>query len=413
MSYRLVQLSSNFGAYLRQFYAQHPDLSVRPYDEQFAALMYNAMHRSDFYSVELRKLGYATQDIIGDAEPLQKQWARENGVTYAEDRWMQDIALAQIERFQPDVLFITAWIPAFSRDFIVEVRHRCRSRVVVIGWMGEAFRPVDFFREHDVILTCSPESITYLQDGGKTARHLHHAFAPQILDRITLPAPPTADVGFVGNLDYGTRFHNNRVRMFHDIARQMDFRLYGEMSGVVYKRAGAVRHLRQGYYALLEGLHRLHLQSLARRLPRYQVWLGVRARAPYVPLFAFLESRLRPPVYGLDMYQTVAGFKIGLNAHGPSAFASNYRLYETTGVGTCLLTDWKQNLAELFAPDSEVVAYRSAEDAVEKVRYLLDHDSERRAIAAAGQQRTLRDHTYAQRAQQLDAYIREFMAAAR
>jgi spore maturation protein CgeB len=45
----------------------------------------------------------------------------------------------------------------------------------------------------------------------------------------------------------------------------------------------------------------------------------------------------------------------------------------------------------------EVVTYRSGDECVEKTRYLLAHDSERRAIAAAGHRRTLRDHTYFQR----------------
>ncbi len=81
------------------------------------------------------------------------------------------------------------------------------------------------------------------------------------------------------------------------------------------------------------------------------------------------------------------------------------RLYEATGVGTCLLTDWKANLPNLFTLDVEVVAYRSAEECIEKVRYLLDHEDVRQAIAAAGQRRTLRDHTTRQRAEQLDDII--------
>jgi spore maturation protein CgeB len=36
----------------------------------------------------------------------------------------------------------------------------------------------------------------------------------------------------------------------------------------------------------------------------------------------------------------------------------------------------------------------------------LGHETERQRIAAAGQKRTLRDHTYVQRAAQLDEIIR-------
>jgi spore maturation protein CgeB len=82
------------------------------------------------------------------------------------------------------------------------------------------------------------------------------------------------------------------------------------------------------------------------------------------------------------------------------------RLFEATGVGTCLLTDWKDNLPKLFEPEKEVVTYKSVEECIEKVKWLLDHPQEREAIAKAGQARTLKDHTFAQRAIQLDEIIK-------
>jgi spore maturation protein CgeB len=82
------------------------------------------------------------------------------------------------------------------------------------------------------------------------------------------------------------------------------------------------------------------------------------------------------------------------------------RLFEATGVGTCLITDWKDNLHDLFEPDREVVTYRSPQECVEKVKWLLEHPQEREAIAQAGQARTLKDHTFDQRAIELDYIIR-------
>ncbi len=86
------------------------------------------------------------------------------------------------------------------------------------------------------------------------------------------------------------------------------------------------------------------------------------------------------------------------------------RLFEATGVGSCLLTDWKENLHELFAPDAEVLTYRTADEAVEKVEYILKNEAVRRQIAAAGQRRTLRDHNFDYRALQIDEIIRKHFA---
>ena len=57
-----------------------------------------------------------------------------------------------------------------------------------------------------------------------------------------------------------------------------------------------------------------------------------------------------------------------LNRHIADAgdHANNMRLYEATGVGSLLVTDAKQNLAELFEPGREVVTYRDADELVEQ-----------------------------------------------
>jgi spore maturation protein CgeB len=112
------------------------------------------------------------------------------------------------------------------------------------------------------------------------------------------------------------------------------------------------------------------------------------------------------------MYQQLRDSKISLNTHidvSPRS-ASNMRLFEATGVGSCLLTDWRENIAKLFEPDVEVATYRSAAECIEKVDYLLQHEDERQAIARAGQRRTLREHTYTQWAAKIDALIRDALS---
>jgi spore maturation protein CgeB len=102
------------------------------------------------------------------------------------------------------------------------------------------------------------------------------------------------------------------------------------------------------------------------------------------------------------MYQILHGSKVTVNHHGDVApYANNMRLFEATGVGALLVTDWKVNLHEMFEPGREVVAYRNPEECVELVQYYLEHDEEREAIARAGQERTLREHTYYHRMQEL------------
>ncbi len=408
---RFQRIYNNFGRYSAEFFAARPELTGQPYAEQQAALLHDSAERADFYERVLRQqYGYETDTLIADAEPLQKQWAREHGVHYNDATWTAEIALAQVRAFQPEVLWSSSWMEAFGPAFVRRCREVCPSLRLVLGWVGESHPPAAFFREHDVVLSCAPDTVAFLASEGVAARHLNHGFDPLVLDRLrVLPPPEPADVGFIGNLHWGDQYHNTRIQMFFEMARRMDFALYGWMSGLLYKKRGPVRWLRRGYYGILEAFTALHLEPIARAMPRHDAWVGIKAREPFVPLFAYLDQRRRPPVYGLEMYRTLAGFEVGLNVHGPSAYASNMRLYDTTGVGTCLLTDWKDNLPQLFEPGVEVVAYHSPDEAVEKARWLLDHDDERRAIAAAGQRRTLRDHTTERRVEVLHGIIHEFL----
>ena len=62
-----------------------------------------------------------------------------------------------------------------------------------------------------------------------------------------------------------------------------------------------------------------------------------------------------------------------------------------------MVTDGGENLPELFEPGREAVTYETEDELIEKLRHYIEHDEERQAIAAAGQERTLREHTYEQR----------------
>jgi spore maturation protein CgeB len=70
-------------------------------------------------------------------------------------------------------------------------------------------------------------------------------------------------------------------------------------------------------------------------------------------------------------------------------------------MGALLVTDGKPNLHEMFEPGREVAAYNSPAECLELVRHFLDNEDERARMSRAGQERTLRDHTYATRMREL------------
>jgi spore maturation protein CgeB len=73
------------------------------------------------------------------------------------------------------------------------------------------------------------------------------------------------------------------------------------------------------------------------------------------------------------------------------------RNFEVPGCGGFLLTDPAENLEAYYAPGREIGTFCRPAELVETIRYYLDHEDQRRAIAAAGYQRTAAEHTYERR----------------
>lgn len=136
------------------------------------------------------------------------------------------------------------------------------------------------------------------------------------------------------------------------------------------------------------------------------------------------ERELAPKVVGGEQrfdsetfMKIVAGSKINLNLHSsaahdgvdPACDAVNPRVFEIAAAGGFQLCDPCQGLASHFDLETEIPAYRSLAELRERIDYYLAHDKERRAVAAAAQQRALAEHTYEHRAQQmLDLLLRRY-----
>jgi len=77
------------------------------------------------------------------------------------------------------------------------------------------------------------------------------------------------------------------------------------------------------------------------------------------------------------------------------------RPFEATACGACLLTEYSEGIEEFFQPGSEVVCFRTLEEMVDKAKYYLNQEEERREIARTGEARSVRDHDIKARLQKI------------
>lgn len=400
---RLFRAYSVYPEYAKLFYAARPELGSATFAEQKRAHDAEAVAWGDAYTRALAPLGYDVLEIPLNMAPMQRAWAVERGLTAGERGDPEDVLVAQVRAFGPDILWYDHHDDALLRRLRAAAT---KSPRLVLGWMGSPIAARNAWSQMDLILSCAPEAVAYLRSLGLRSEHLHHAFDDSVLSHLSQPLREIP-VSFIGSIVRRNRFHVARDRILEYAVRHIPLEIHSpSVDPPLEEYAKAV--VSGGLFLVTRALSALGILEGAKRRWSLARKADLIASVPRLPANPRLRRHLRPGVFGLSMYQLERESAIVLNIHADSSpeYASNMRLFETAGVGSCLLTDWRKNMSELFEPDRETVTYRSAEECVEKARWLLDHPEERRAIARAGQKRVLRDHTFSRRAVQLDGILR-------
>lgn len=404
---RLLKISTLPATYWRGFYSKRPGLSAKDYSAQHQALMYDSAGWADFWSVALGKLGYIACEVVSNVAPLQQAWADENGIPF-ERNWLFEITAAQVKAFKPEVLFVNDYA-IYSAAYLKRLKSECRSIRLVLGWCGAPYRDASVFEEYDIVLSSVPELVGEFLAQGHRCLHVNHAFEPRILERIDCASAAETDFAFIGSLAKKSGFHIKREALLLRLIERTPLQIWAEVGRHSWRERSGLR-VRQFAYDAVEAARRSGITRVLNVPPARKVLRWKERPTLPPPVDLRLRRMAQAPIFGLEMFQKLAQSRVTLNSHIDisSCSASNMRLYEATGAGSCLLTDWKENLRDLFEPDTEVLSYRNAEDCIEKVRYLLDHEDQRQAIAAAGQRRTLRDHTFRHRAEQIVEIIEQY-----
>lgn len=373
---RIALLDTYYPRFLAAHYAAQPGLARETYTRQRQDLTVQAFGTSDFYSRHLRAMGHDAQDLIVNCTPLQKTWAQEHRVRYSPlalklpqrllrlpviGPWLSalpglvEIAVEQVKAARLDVLYCQdLWF--LTPQKLAELRPYAK---LIVGQIASPLPPEAYLKGYDLILTSFPHFVPRLRAMGVASEYFRIGFDTLVLELLGT-VEKDIDASFVGGI---SRHHGKALPMLEYLARSTPIEFFGYGAG-----------------------------SLSRSSP--------------------IVARHHGEVWGLDMYRALARSRVTLNRHINVAenYANNMRLYEATGVGALLITDRKDNLGELFEVGKEVVAYSSPEEAAELIRYYIAHPDEAGEIARAGQARTLRDHTYLRRMEELVPVLEQYLA---
>ncbi len=392
---KFVILNCDYPEFLTWLYAQRRGLERQHYEEQIRVRNESLFGVADFYSRNLRELGHEAFDIHVNNEFMQGAWAREHGIRFetrpssgmtwrarlqrikylasqtplrrlkpivqpvlrrlnGQTSWFFDILEAQIKYYRPDVV-INQDMARVNGRFLQDLKPYLR---LLVGQIASPLPAGEEFNSYDLIVSSLPNLVGYFRSKGVPSELHAFGFEPGVLKKLG-ESNKDISVSFVGSLSWD---HESRIRLLEHLCDRLHVQVWGQ------------------------GVEGLNGKSAIRRNYMGRAW-------------------------GIEMYRVLRRSRITLNHHigMAEAYANNMRLFEATGVGSLLVTDWKENLPEMFDPGKEVVTYRSPEECAEMIEYYLDHEEEREAIARAGQRRTLREHTYGQRIQELVQILERYL----
>jgi spore maturation protein CgeB len=388
--------------FLSEFYTCNPDYGQLSYEKAWRRQMDQGVALADSYSRYLSKLGYHAQEVIINDEILQKRWAAEKGLKVSgqvagsnlfrhqlrvlsrkwadspwhsvrrlydpvlrhlyrlvprtpTEPWGEEILAAQIEEARPDVLYNHAlW--ALDKSFLQRVSPFVK---LIVGQHASPLPANVPYECYDLIVSSLPNLVEHFRRQGVESRYFPLGFDPMVLNRLRHASngDPVVHVGSYGS------FHKERNRLLEEVASRV----------------------RVGFWGF-----------------------GVESLSKHSPILSSYHGE----AWGIEKLNILHNSRIALTKHITSVagkYANNMTLYEATGVGTLLITDAKENLNDLFEVGKEVVAYHDSQECADLVKYYLDHESERAAIAECGQRRTLREHSYENRMRELVNIVGRFL----
>lgn len=399
---KFLIINTDYVEFLRELYTKNPGLDRASYMEQMRIRNESLFGTADFYSSNLRLFGHEAWDIHANNEYLQKAWVREYTGAITDSRsglycpdvleplkqyaikaahriparylrpckralwrfadphpqWYYSILESQIRYYQPDIIW--------NHDFTLSTGFLRKMKTytnLLIGQIAAPFPEGIDYNVYDLILSSLPNFVEYFRSLGVNSELQRLYFEPEVLAALPQETDTQIPVSFVGSISSA---HDRRVKWLESVCRAIS------------------QHTKFGIWGT-------GMDTLPKNSPLRRVYQG--------------------PAWGKDMYSILKASKITLNNHIDIAGgdANNMRLYEATGVGTLLITDWKENLSEIFEPGKEVVTYHTPEECVEQISYYLENDREREAIARAGQERTLKEHTYYQRIKELSTIVEKYL----
>tara|TARA_B100000989_G_C19474562_1_gene442285 strand:+ start:13 stop:1275 length:1263 start_codon:yes stop_codon:yes gene_type:complete len=369
------------------------------------------------FAERMVEIGNEAIDIIYNFEELQNMWRLEYSsnqkIDFEKDlsEKLYLIFLEQIKFYKPDILYFQHCAP-FTSDKLKYIKENFLFIKKIIFHNGFLLNS-DQIKNVDIILASLPIYKSHYENLGIKSFLIHHYFDENILNKISLKNKKKNNVIFFGKTgSINNDNHSLRHNLIKELISQDEFYFFSvEKHRSLIIKKNFKKILRDLITNKLKYLPDKIIYFLIDNLNNNKIKRILEDTKKNLPGKTFLHEqfpyRINKSLYGIEMFQLLRDNYFALNIHSDQSDINcgNLRMFETTGVGSCLLTEYKTNLIDLFDPDNEVVTYKSKDELLSKLKEIKNNYKIIEEISQKGQRRTLNNHTTSIRINEIDKII--------
>lgn len=297
---------------------------------------------------EFRKLKQTIDKIL-----VNRKW--NNDHLYLKYLWLffgLKITRLQIEEIEPD--FLWNFDPI---NFPLLPRNKMSNKIIKIAQIGSPIKSEILLKNYSSIITSHPEYLQEYSQKFKNTYLIKAAFDKEHYIRSNWLERPIM-TSFVGSI---SRSHVNRLNFLEELSQKIELKTFG---------------------------------------------FGFDTLSP----ISKLRGQWGGEVWGQKYYDILSKTRVSINYHADFVKnnSTNLRIFESTGMGTILLTNHTKDLEKIFEIDVEVISFKNLSEAKDKIDFIMKNPSIGQSIADAGRNRTHISHNYDVRTSEILQKVRVF-----
>ena len=366
----------------------------------FSRIDLNHFFLSKFESFEI---------FVGAEIALKKLCTEEKIIFSSEEKVILDL----INRWQPKIIIFRD-INCFSIKKLLEHKNSNNLTFKTILLNGFPIRNEKDYYFFDCVVFRNPWLIDNFSNICKKTYLIYHCFNSEILKKINLKEfeDKTKTITFDGS-SYSDGFYSHKKRYYYlynlisqklitaNIYEKNNF--FHKLSYYLYLISVNLNNSDKIIIQILKSisksnqvLFKKYYKRLDSIIENIENFNSSKYEKFYRgPLSFNFKKIIGKPNFGLDYYENINDSKLCLNIHTEAMgnTAGNIRLFEITGMQSCMLTENFKNVKDLFEPDKEIITYDNFNDLKDKIQFLTNNKNLVKEVSINGHKRLKKDHT--------------------